>query len=46
MYIHTHLHLKHAYFKFKKLTREENSSPLEKYILKLFGYPVNAISVQ
>lgn len=44
--MHKHVHLKHAYFKFKKLTSEENSSSFEKHILKLFDYPLNAISVQ
>lgn len=39
------MHL-NAYFKFKKLIGEEKSSSLEKYILKLFGSPINAISVQ
>lgn len=38
------MHL-HAYFKFIKLTREEKRSSLEKYILKLFGSPINTISI-
>lgn len=44
--MYKHVHLRQAYFKFKKLTSGENSSSFVKYILKLFGYPINAISVQ
>lgn len=46
VYMHTHIHIKHTYFKFKKLTSKEDRSSWEKYILKLFGYPINAISEQ
>lgn len=44
-YMHAHIysHVKHTYFKLKKLTSEENNSLLEKYVLKLFGSPINAI---